>query len=51
MWHVGETGEVRTDFFGKTLGNGSLERPRHRWEDDIKMDFKEIEWEVWTGLI
>jgi hypothetical protein len=36
---------------GRPEGNGPLERPRHRWEDDIKMDLKEMEWEVWTGLI
>ena len=36
---------------GRPERNGPLERPRHRWEDDIKMDLKEIEWEVWTGLL
>jgi hypothetical protein len=25
-----------------------LGRPRHRWDDDIKMDLKEVG--VWTGL-
>jgi hypothetical protein len=24
-------------------------RPRHRWEDNIKMDLQEVEWGVWTG--
>jgi len=38
-------------FVGRPERNGPLERPRHRWEDDIKMDLKEIEWEVWTGLL
>jgi hypothetical protein len=28
-----------------------LERPRHRWEDSIKTDLREINWMVWTGLI
>jgi hypothetical protein len=23
----------------------------HRWEDNIKMDFKGIGWEIWTGFI
>jgi hypothetical protein len=29
---------------GKTKGKRSVERPRHRWEDGIKMDLKEIGW-------
>jgi hypothetical protein len=28
-----------------------LGRPRHRWEDNIKMDLQDVEWEAWTGLI
>jgi hypothetical protein len=27
-----------------------LERPRRRWEDNIKMDLHEVGWRVWTGL-
>jgi hypothetical protein len=27
-----------------------LERPRHRWEDGIKMDHREIGWGVWSGF-
>jgi hypothetical protein len=30
---------------GKPEGNRPLERPRHRWEDNIKMDLREIEWD------
>ena len=26
-------------------GKRPLGRPRRRWEDDIKMDLKEVEWE------
>jgi hypothetical protein len=34
-------------YFGKkTLG-----RPRRRWEDNIKMDLRELGWKAWTGLI
>jgi hypothetical protein len=29
---------------GKPEGKKPLRRPRHRWVDDIKMDFREIEW-------
>jgi hypothetical protein len=28
-----------------------LGRPRHRWEDNIKMDLWEVGWGVQTGLI
>ena len=28
----------------KPEGNGPLGRTRHGWEDNIKMDFKEIKW-------
>jgi len=27
-----------------------LGRPRHRWEDNIKMDLQEVGWEVGNGL-
>jgi hypothetical protein len=35
---------------GKPKGKRLLERPRHRWENNIKMDRK---WEMgaWTGSI
>jgi hypothetical protein len=29
---------------GKPEGKRPLERPRHRWEDNIKMDLQEVEW-------
>jgi hypothetical protein len=28
-----------------------LERPRSRWEDNIKIDLQEVGWGAWTGLI
>jgi hypothetical protein len=28
---------------GKSEGKGPLVRPRHRWEDNIKMDLQEME--------
>ena len=28
---------------GKPRGKGPLGRPRHRWEDSIRMDLKEID--------
>jgi hypothetical protein len=33
----------------KPEGKRSLDKPRHRWEDNIKMDL--MEWKDWTGLI
>jgi hypothetical protein len=36
---------------GKLEGRRPFGRPRHRWEDNIKKDFREVEWEAWTGLI
>jgi hypothetical protein len=30
---------------GKPDRKRPLKRPRHGWEDNIKMDLKEIEWE------
>jgi len=35
----------------KTERKRPLGRPRLRWEDNIKMDIKEVGWEAWTGLI
>jgi hypothetical protein len=32
---------------GKPEGKRPLERHRHGWKDDIKMDFREI---VWGGM-
>ena len=29
---------------GKPEGKRPLERPRRRWEDNIKMDLQEVEW-------
>jgi hypothetical protein len=29
---------------GKREGKRPLGRPRHRWEDDIKMDLQELGW-------
>jgi hypothetical protein len=36
---------------GKSEGKIPLARPRHRWEDNIKMDLREIGWGVLTGFI
>jgi hypothetical protein len=38
---------------GKSEGKRSLERPRRRWVDNIKIDLREIVWNgmVWSGLV
>jgi len=51
--HAARTGDRRGPYralLRRPEGNGPLERPRHRWGDDIKVDLKEMEWEIWTGL-
>jgi hypothetical protein len=38
---------------GKPEGRRPLGRPRRRWEDNIKMDLREVGWVggAWTGSI
>jgi hypothetical protein len=36
---------------GKPEGRRPLGRPRRRWEENIKMDLREVGCRVWTGLI
>ena len=36
---------------GKSERMGSFGRPRHRWEDNTKMDVHEVGWGVRTALI
>jgi len=36
---------------GKPDGKRQLGRPRHRWEDNIKLDLQEAGWGAWTGSI
>jgi hypothetical protein len=47
-------GEKRNGYrilVGKPEGKRPLGRPRRRWEDNIKMDLRDIGWVVRTGLI
>jgi hypothetical protein len=37
-------------FVGKLEGKRPLGRPRHRWEDGITVDLREIGWGVWSGF-
>jgi hypothetical protein len=36
---------------GKPEGRRPLEKPKRRWEDNIKMDLREVGWGAWTGSI
>jgi hypothetical protein len=55
-WHVARMGEVRGTYnilVGRPEGRGPLGRPRHRWEDNIKMDlrvigFGDVDWIHWA---
>jgi hypothetical protein len=38
---MGEESKVYRVLVGKSEGKGSLERPKRRWEDGIKMDLRE----------
>jgi hypothetical protein len=43
MWHAWERREKCTRFLvGKPEGKRPLGRPRHRWGDGIRIDFREI---------
>jgi len=49
MWagHVAFMGERRVAdrvLVGKPEGKRPVGRPRHRWEDNIKMDLQEVGW-------
>jgi hypothetical protein len=48
---VEEMRNVYNVLVGKCEGKRPLERPRHRWEDNIRIDLREIEWVLWTGCI
>jgi hypothetical protein len=41
---MGEDRNVYRVLVGKLEGKRPFERPRHRWEDGIKTDLREIGW-------
>jgi hypothetical protein len=47
---MGEGRNVYRVLVGKPEGKRPLGRPRHRWEDGIKMDLGEIGRGVWIGF-
>ena len=62
MTRMGEGRGVHRFLVGKPEGKRPLERPRRRWEDNIKMDLQEVgggcgdwmelaqDWERWRAL-
>jgi hypothetical protein len=52
-WNTyGERRRVYTVLVGKPEGRRPLETPRRRWEDNIKMDLREVGWGGmdWMGV-
>jgi hypothetical protein len=47
---MGERRGAYRALVGKPEGRRSLERPRRRCEDNIKMDLREVGWGAQTGL-
>jgi hypothetical protein len=48
---MGERRGAYRALVGKPDGCRPLGRPRRRWEDNIKMDLREVGWGAWTGSI
>jgi hypothetical protein len=46
--HMGEGRKVYKVLVGKLERKRPLERLRHRWEDGIRMDLREIGWGMWN---
>jgi hypothetical protein len=53
MWHAWERRGKCTRFWWETpIGKRQLVRPRHRWEDGMRVDLREIcfDWfRIWNG--
>jgi hypothetical protein len=45
---MGERRGAYRALVGKPKGRRPLRRPRHRWENNIKMDLREVGW--WGGI-
>jgi hypothetical protein len=42
---MGVQGNAISILVGKPKGKGPLGRPRHTWQDNIRMDLREIGWD------
>jgi hypothetical protein len=49
--HMGEGRGAYRILVGRPEGRRPLGRPRRRWENNIKMDLREVGRGAWTGLI
>jgi len=49
--HMGERAGAFRVLVGKPEEKSPLERPRHRWEDNIKTDLQKVRWGTQNGLI
>jgi hypothetical protein len=47
---MGERRKVYSVIVGKPEGKRPLVRPKHRWEDGIRMDLGEIGLGAWSGF-
>jgi hypothetical protein len=46
MWHAGQKRELHVEFWLDILQDrGPLERPRRRWENNIKVNLKGVGWD------
>jgi hypothetical protein len=48
---MGERRDAYRTLVGKPERRRPLGRPRRRWEDNIKVDLREVGWGAWTGSI
>jgi hypothetical protein len=48
---MGEGGVAYRVLVGRPEGRRSIGRPRHRWRDNVKMDFQEVGWGTWAELM
>jgi len=48
---IGDRRGIYRVLVGQPVGKRPLGRPRHEREDNINMDFQEVGWGAWTGLI
>jgi hypothetical protein len=47
---MGKSGNMYRVLVGKPEGKRQLGSSRRRWEEGIKMDLREVDWEVWSGF-